>query len=249
VQRFTDRVVLVTGAASGIGRATAERLAAEGASLWLLDVQGEALEALAARLRDAGRPVEARRGDVSREAEVEAAVAGCVERFGRLDVLCNVAAILRTDHFHETRTADWERVLAVNLTGAFFTCRAAVPHLLRTRGNIVNVASTAAVHGQPWAGAYAASKGGLLAMTRSIAIDYAKQGLRANAVLPCDVATPIFGAFRLPEGADPKLVHRVRAPRGSGSPADVAAVIAMLASDDGAHVTGTAVRVDGGAWA
>lgn len=241
--------MFLTGAASGIGRAAAERLGSEGAALWLADVQDEPLAAVAAALRAGGAAVEAQRCDVSREAEVDAAIAACVARYGRLDVLCNVAAILRFDHFHQIRTADWERVLAVNLTGTFFACRAALPHLLATRGNIVNVASTAAVHGQPWAGAYAASKGGVLAMTQSIAIDYARQGVRANAVLPGDVATPIFAAFQLPEGADPKLVRRVMAPRGSGRPADVAGVIAMLASDDAAHVTGAAIRVDGGTWA
>lgn len=249
MQRFRDRVVFLTGAASGIGRATAERLAAEGASLWLADVQEEPLQALIAALGADGAAAEGRRCDVSEEQDVDAAVAACVARFGRLDVLCSVAAILRFDHFHQIRTADWNRVLAVNLTGTFFACRAALPHLLETRGNIVNVSSTAAVHGQPWAGAYAASKGGILAMTQSIATDYAKQGLRANCVLPCDIATPIFQEFQLPEGADPKLVRRVMAPRGSGKPADVAAVIAMLASDDAAHMTGAAIRVDGGTWA
>jgi NAD(P)-dependent dehydrogenase (short-subunit alcohol dehydrogenase family) len=249
MQRFVDRVVLVTGAASGIGRATVERLAEEGAALFCLDVSPAPLEAAVAAARARGARAEGRRCDVSVEAEVEAAVAACVERFGRLDVLCNVAGILRFDHFHELRTEDWSRVLAVNLNGVFFTCRAAVPHLLRTRGNIVNVASTAALGGQPWAAAYAASKGGVLALTRTIAVDYVKQGLRANAVCPGDVDTPIRDAFRLPEGADAKLLHRVRAPGGPGSPASVAAVIAMLASDDGAHITGAAIRVDGGVGA
>jgi NAD(P)-dependent dehydrogenase (short-subunit alcohol dehydrogenase family) len=249
MRRFDGRVALLTGAASGIGRATAERLAAEGAALWLVDVQREALDHVLASVRAAGADAEAAVADVASEREVEATVAACVARFGKLDVLCNVAAVLRFDHFHEIRTADWARVLAVNLTGTFFTCRAAIPHLLATAGNVVNVASTAAVHGQPWAGAYAASKGGVLAMTYSIAIDYAKQGLRANAILPCDIATPMFHEFRLPAGADAKLVRRVMAPRGSGRPADVAGVIAMVASDDGAHMTGAAIRVDGGAWA
>jgi NAD(P)-dependent dehydrogenase (short-subunit alcohol dehydrogenase family) len=245
--RFANRVALVTGAASGIGRATAARLGAEGARLWCLDVQ--ALETLLGEMRAAGTEADGQPCDVSDEASVEAAVGACVGRWGRLDVLCNVAAILRFDHFHELRTADWNRVLAVNLTGTFFACRVGLPHLLAARGNIVNVASTAAIHGQPWAAAYAASKGGILALTKSIAIDYAKQGLRANAVLPCDIATPMFQEFRLPEGADPKLVRRVMAPRGSGRPEDVAGVIAMLASDDGAHMTGATIQIDGGAFA
>jgi len=249
MKRFANRVVLVTGAASGIGRAVAERLAEEGAGLCALDVQEAGLAELGPSLRAAGVEVETRRCDVSDEAQVADAVAACVARFGRLDALVNVAAILRADLLHELRTEDWNRVLAINLTGTFFTCRAALPHLLESRGNIVNVASTAAVHGQPYAGAYAASKGGVLALTKSIAIDYGKLGVRANAVLPCDIATPIFGQFQMPEGGDWKLVKRVMAPKGSGSPADVAGIVAMLASDDGAHVTGAEVRVDGGCFA
>lgn len=249
MQRFLDRAVLVTGAASGIGRAIAERLVREGATLCALDVEGDGLVELEATLRAEGLQVTTGRCDVSREADVVTAVAAAAARFGRLDVLVNVAAILRADLLHELSTSDWDRVLAVNLTGTFFMCRAALPHLLATRGNIVNVASTAAIHGQPYAGAYAASKGGVLALTKSIAIDYAKQGVRANAVLPCDVATPMFSQFRMPAGGDWKLVKRVMAPKGSGVPADVAGVVAMLASDDGAHVTGAEVRVDGGCFA
>lgn len=247
--RFRDRIVLVTGAASGIGRAIAERLAGEGGRLLALDIQEEPLAALEATLRGSGAEIATRRCDVGSEDDVDAAVVACVERFGGLDVLVNGAGVLRSDHLHELRTADWDRVLRINLTGTFFFCRAALPHLIERRGNIVNIASTAAVHGQPYAGAYAASKGGVLALTKSIAVDYARQGVRANAVLPCDVATPIFGQFQMPEGGDWKAVKRVMAPKGSGTPADIAGVVAMLASDDGAHMTGAEVRVDGGCFA
>jgi NAD(P)-dependent dehydrogenase (short-subunit alcohol dehydrogenase family) len=249
MKRFQDRVTLVTGAASGIGRAVAERLASEGASVFAVDVQTDPLEVLEIAQRDAGATVATRRCDVSDEADVAATVGACIERFGRLDALINVAAILRADHLHELSTADWNRVLAVNLTGTFFTCRAALPHLIKSRGNVVNIASTAAIHGQPYAGAYAASKGGVLALTKSIAIDYVKQGVRANTVLPCDIATPIFSQFQMPDGGNWSLVKRVMAPKGSGDPADVAGIVAMLASDDAKHVTGAEVRVDGGCFA
>ena len=246
MERFTDRVALVTGAASGIGRATAERLAAEGASVFCVDVQIEPVEALATTI---GGNAAARACDVADERQVNDTVAACVARFGKLDVLCNVAGILRFDHFHQLRTEDWQRIMAVNLTGTFLMCRAAIPHLLATRGNIVNVASTAAVSGQPWAAAYAASKGGVLALTHSLAVDYVKQGLRVNAVLPCDIATPIMNVFSMPEGANPKLLRRVMSPMGTGKPEHVAGVIAMLASDDGAFITGEQVRIDGGTFA
>src|SRR5262249_3314878 len=127
VTRFHDRVVLVTGAASGIGRAVAERLGAEDARLFAVDVQAEGLAELEAALRVRGVDVATRRCDVSSEADVAGTIADCVARGGRLDVLVNVAAILRADRLHDLRTADWERVLAVNLTGTFFMCRAALP--------------------------------------------------------------------------------------------------------------------------
>lgn len=246
MRRFDDRVVLITGAASGIGRATAERLAAEGALLFCVDVQREPVTELVAALRAIGTTAEARVCDVSDDAQVDATVAACVERFGKLDVLCNVAGILRFDHAHEIRTADWNKVMAVNVNGTFFMCRAALPHLLASKGNIVNVSSTAALSGQPWAAAYSASKGAVLALTRTLAIDYVKQGVRVNAVCPGDITTPIHNVFTLPDGANPKLLRRVMAPMGRGRPEDVAGVIAMLASDDGAFITGEDVRIDGG---
>jgi meso-butanediol dehydrogenase/(S,S)-butanediol dehydrogenase/diacetyl reductase len=245
LRRFDGRVALVTGAASGIGRATVARLAAEGARVFGVDVARAAL-AEVAKGAPAGAELETALCDVTDEAAVDATVAACVARFGRLDTLVNVAGILRFDHFHELRTEDWNRILAVNLTGTFFMCRAAIPHLLKTRGNIVNVSSTAALAGQPWAAAYSASKGGVLSLTRTIAVDYLKQGLRANCICPGDVDTPMRGVFQLPEGADPKLLHRVMSPFGPGNPAGVAGVIAMLASDDAAHITGEDIRIDGG---
>lgn len=246
MKRFADRVTLVTGAASGIGRATALRLADEGATLFCCDVQQEPLAAVAADLAARGATVATATCDQSDETQVDATVAACIARFGRIDVLCNVAGILRFDHTHELRTADWHRVLAVNLDGTFFFCRAALPHLIASRGNIVNVASTAALAGQPWSAAYSASKGGVLALTRSLAVDYVEQGVRANVVCPGSIKTAIVKAFHLPEGANPKLLDRVRSPSGAADPSRVAGVIAMLASDDGAHVTGAEIRVDGG---
>lgn len=246
MQRFRDRAVLVTGAASGIGRATAERLATEGADLYLTDVAEAGLAEAGDAARAAGARVETARLDVCDEDAVAATVDAAAGALGRLDALCNVAGILRFDHAHELALDDWNRVLTVNLTGTFLMCRAAIPHLLATRGAIVNVASTAGLAGQPWASAYAASKGGVLGLTYSLAVDYAAQGLRINAVCPGGIVTPMIEAFRLPEGADMKLLDRVTPPTGMKGPETVAGVIAMLASDDAAHMTGSAVRVDGG---
>ena len=157
-------------------------------------------------------------GDVSDPAFGSAAVAAALEH-GRLDTVVNSAGILRFEHTHEVRLEDWQRVLDVNLTGTFLTCQAALPALLDGGGAIVNVASTAALAAHPWAAAYSASKGGVLALTRTLAIEYAKQGLRANAVCPGSIDTPITSAFNLPEGADGKLLHRIMSPVGMGDPA------------------------------
>jgi NAD(P)-dependent dehydrogenase (short-subunit alcohol dehydrogenase family) len=247
MKRFENEVGFVSGAASGIGRACALRFAEEGASVFAADVQAAALDATAKDARERGAACETALLDVTDEAAVHDAVAGCVGRFGRLDVLCNVAGILRFDHTHELSLADWSRVLAVNLTGTFLVCRAALPHLLATRGNVVNMASTAGMTGHPWSAAYAASKGGVIAFTRSIAVEYAGQGVRANAICPGSIETPITKAFHVPAGANPKLVRRIMPLTGFAGPEKVANLAAFLASDEGSHITGEEIRIDGGA--
>ena len=230
MKRFEGKVALVTGAASGIGKATAARLADEGAKVAGIDINGD---------------VEFR-CDVSDEAQVIATVAAVVAKFDRLDVVANVAGILRADHTHELSLEHWRRVLDINLTGTFLVCRAAIPHLLKTRGNIVNMASTAAIAGHPWMAAYSASKGGLLSLTRALAAEYVKQKIRVNAVLPGGIDTPMHGDFAVPEGGDPTiLVHLTPLVRYVG-PEYAASVVAFLASDDGRYINGAAIRVDGG---
>ena len=237
-------MALVTGAGSGIGRATVHRLVDEGATVLAADLSEEGLATTA---KDAGRPeaVTAFVGDVSSPQLGPAAVAAALA-LGPLRLVVNSAGILRFEHSHDVTPASWQRILDVNLTGTFLVCQAAIPALLETKGAIVNVASTAALAAHPWAAAYSASKGGVLALTRTLAIEYAKQGLRVNAVCPGSIDTPITDAFSLPEGADPKLLHRIMSPVGMGSPDVVAAAIAYLGSDDAVHVNGADLRIDGG---
>jgi NAD(P)-dependent dehydrogenase (short-subunit alcohol dehydrogenase family) len=239
--RFDGKVALVTGAASGIGRATTTRLVGEGARVMAVDVQRDALDTLA---RELGENVTTHHCDVSEPAAVRATVAATIARFGALHVLVNGAGILRTVHTHEETLEAWNRVLAINLTGTFLMCQAAIPHLLATRGSIVNLASTAALRAHAWTAAYSASKGGVLALTNELAIEYGQQGLRANAVCPGGITTPIHQAFQVPAGADEKLIRRIMPFTGFAEPDEVAATIAFLASDEAVHITGSMIRVD-----
>ncbi len=242
--------MLITGAASGIGRATVERIASEGGRVFCLDVQAEAVEAAAKHAASLGVDSEARVCDVSDEASVNAAVDACVARFGRLDAVCHIAGVLRFSHFHEMSFALWRQVQSVNADGTFLVCRAAIPHLLASKGNIVNVSSVAAKAGLAYGAAYAASKGAVLSFTKTLAVEYGKKGLRVNSVCPGSIKTPMSaGGAGLPKDADMKLVMRqmpLDTPRG---PETVASLIAFLASDDAAHINGVDVLVDGGTLA
>lgn len=243
--RFEDVVVLVTGAASGIGKASALRIAEEGGSVFCADIQAEAAEATAKEARERGARAAAFGLDVSDAASVQACVDAALGEFGRLDSLCNIAGILHFDHSHELSLERWNQILAVNLTGTFLMTQAALPHLLEGGGTIVNMASTAGQAGQPWSAAYSASKGGVLALTRTIAVEYGRQGLRCNSVSPGGILTPIQGAFRFPEGADKTLLQRL-VPLDKMRPAEVAAsVVCYLASNDSEHINGEDIRVDG----
>ena len=252
MERFDGRVVIVTGAASGIGRATTARLVEEGATVIAVDRDDEGLAASAAAAAKSASSggatgtVTTLAGDITDPDCARRAVALANEEHGRLDALVNNAGILRFDHSHDVAPADWDLILRVNLTGTFQFCQAVIPTMVAAgQGAIVNVASTAALFGHPWAAAYAASKGGVLALTRTLAVEYAKQGLRANAVCPGSIETPITAAFSLPDGADARLLRRITAPVGMSGPEPVAAAIAYLASDDAAHVNGADLRIDG----
>ncbi|MGW9131944.1 SDR family NAD(P)-dependent oxidoreductase [Streptomyces sp. NPDC055681] len=252
--RFADRRVLVTGAASGLGRATVLRLLAEGATLCAADLQEEGLKQTQELAEQAGTAdrLTLQTVDVAEESSVDRAVSTAIADLGGLDVLVNAAGIMRGAHTHELSLETWNRVITVNLTGTFLVTRAALPALLESsRGVVVNFSSTSANFGAPYTAAYAASKGGVQSFTHSIALEYAKQGLRAVNVVPGGISSGItdnIGSL-LPADADWNLFAKLGAALGDGigQPEHIAGVIAMLASDDGAFVTGTEIRIDGGA--
>lgn len=260
VGRFADRRVIVTGAGSGIGQATVARLLDEGATVVAYDVSAGGLARTVAAADDAGTAKRLTTAvlDVSDEDAVTAAVDAAVSDLGGLEVLVNVAAVQTCSHTHQTTLADWNRTLAVNLTGTFLMTRQALPALLESgRGVVVNFTSTAASFAHPYMAAYAASKGGILSFTHSLALEYSKQGLRAVNIQPGGISTALANSTldKMPEGYDLGLWAK-QTPLLHGQDSEilgdasaVAAVIAMVASDDGAFVTGTEIRVDGGAHA
>lgn len=253
--RFSDQVAIVTGAASGIGRATAARLASEGAKVLASDITADALTESVAEANataEAGGKVIAHVADISDEAQAADTIAAAVSQWGRLDTLANIAGLLRTVRTHECDLDTWNKIIGVNLTGTFLMCRSALPHLIDSKGSIVNAASTSSSFGHPWMSAYASSKGAIAAFTHTLAVEYALDGVRVNAVAPGSVSTALTDAVDFPTDLskpESKLVRRIMSPTGFGAPADVASVVAMLASTDGRHITGEIIRIDGGTHA
>ncbi|MCB1616032.1 MAG: SDR family oxidoreductase, partial [Pseudomonadales bacterium] len=190
------------------------------------------------------------RCDISKLEDVKQAVQDCKNQLGSIDVLINVAGILKMAHTDELSDEIWHSTLAINLTGTFYLCRESLPHLIESKGNIVNVSSTSALKGLPWGAAYAASKGGVSAMTKAIAVEYAKRGVRANTVCPGSILTNMQSQAPLPENADMSLIPRLSSLDKFRGPEAVASVIALLASEsDGAHITGAQYVIDGGTTA
>lgn len=249
MNRFEGKVAFITGAAAGIGRATCVRFASEGASLYMIDVESEGLEETAKQCEEFGAAVEFAFCDITSEEAIRSNVQACVDRFGHLDTLCNIAGILLLDHFEKITVDQFRRVLEVNLIGTFMLSQAAIPHLLESKGSIVNISSTSALAGMPYGSAYGTSKGGVSALTRTLAVEFGRRGVRCNAVNPGSIKTAMTAGGVLPEDMDPKLLARVMPIGPPQGPESVAGVIAMLASEDGIHINGEEIRVDGGTLA
>jgi NAD(P)-dependent dehydrogenase (short-subunit alcohol dehydrogenase family) len=241
--RYDGKTAVITGAGSGIGAATALRLAAEGAQVLGLDINADGLAATAAR---AAGDVQTRECDITDPAQCRAAVDDAVTRFGHLDILGNIAGIARADHMTDVTEAAYRQMMGVNVDGYFFMAQAAVPHLLHDGGVIVNIASNAGLIGQAYTVVYCMTKGAVVQLTRAIAMEYLKTPLRVVAIAPGMVDTGLTRDYQMPADVDWDLVGRYISPRGATPPESIAALIAFLASGDAPNMHGAIVSADHG---
>ena len=243
--RFTGKVAFVTGAASGIGRAAAIAFASEGARVAILDRTADALRETETAVKDVGGEVLSIACDVASSEQVEAAVAQVVERFGRLDIAFNNAGVEnKAAPLHEIKLEEWDRILDINLRGTFLCMKHEIAQMVRQGGGaVVNTSSGAVICGVAGGASYAASKHAIIGMTKSAALDYAKQNIRVNAVLPGNIETPMMDRFTdgdVQKAIDLEPVGRL------GRPEEIAEAVLCMTSDLGGFVTGSAVVVDGG---
>ncbi len=247
--RIAGKVCVVTGAGSGIGRATARRLAAEGGHVLCADINAASASQTAEEITSTGGSALARQVDVADPRAVDAMVADAVQNFGQLDVLVNNAGVNIPGVLHEVSDEVIDRTLAVNVKGQIYGCRAAIPHMLDRGGSIINISSVNGIVSEPFLAVYSASKGASVMLTKGVALDYAKRGIRCNVVCPGWVDTPINYAHAEMLGGLQKVYDTIDSfqPIGRpGQPREIANVVLFLASDESSLMTGSVVVADGG---
>jgi meso-butanediol dehydrogenase/(S,S)-butanediol dehydrogenase/diacetyl reductase len=245
MKRFENKTALITGAGSGIGRAVAIRLAQEGATVYLADIN-EAGMTETSDMLPADSNHRQFRLDVSQASACREVVELATAVTGTLDVLCNIAGIAASQNFTDISEADWQRMISINLNGVFFMCQAAMPALLESKGNIINMSSSAGRTGQAYNSAYCATKAAVLMLSKALAVEYAGKGVRVNAVCPGAVSTPLVHGFVPPEDADPALFARLMPLLPMAEAEEIASAVAYLASTEARFVTGIEFAIDGG---
>ena len=240
------RAVLITGAASGVGRATAVELARAGADLFLVDLAEAELAETARLVGELEVTAHVHVTDLAQIANCRAAVTRAIEACGRLDALCNVAGVFLPNHSESMSVDAFELTLSVNLRAPFYLIQAAIPHLLQSNGAVVNVTSCAGITAQAYSAAYCASKAGLNHMTKSLAMEYIHQPIRFNAVAPGGMLTTMTKSAKMPEGIDMALFQRISPLRGLVDVEAVAQMVAFLASDASEAYHGACITIDKG---